>query len=202
VVDAFAARSVTGACEAADKLWPAERVPDAYAALLALARDPRIATARIALMGWGDGATAALRSAATDVARRYAGAGGPRFRAVIAIYPACRMLAPAAGSPRLTSPVRIHAGALDDWAPPAACETLVAAWRHAGQDAELTVLPDARHLFDSVGRADEALPNVDNHGGERHRKGARVAWSPEATRAVRASVRDQLERLLGAPAAK
>jgi dienelactone hydrolase len=206
VVDGFASRSVTNVCEGADKLWPAERVPDAYAALLALARNPRIASARIALMGWGDGATAALWSASAPVAQKYAGATGPRFRAVIAVYPTCRVFGPASTPVtdfgRLTSPVRIHVGELDDWAPPQACEALVARWKQAGQDADLTVFPGARHLFDSVGRAAEELAGVDNYGGDRHRKGARVAWSPDATRAARANVRDQLERLLGAPPPK
>jgi len=204
LVDGFASRTVTNACETADKLWPAERVPDAYAALLALARHPRIAAGRIALMGWGDGATTALRSASSAVAQKYAGAGGPRFRGVIAVYPACRVLQPdVAAAPdfsQLASPVRIYVGELDDWAPPQACETLVARLKQSGQDADLTVFPGARHLFDSVGRAADELLTVDNYGGDRYRKGARVEWSPEATREARARVREQLEHLLGAPA--
>jgi dienelactone hydrolase len=203
-VDAFASRSVANACENAGALWPAERVPDAYAALLALARHPRIAAGRIALMGWGDGATAALRSASAALAETYAGRSGPRFRGVVAFYPNCRVLLPGAVPPtdfsRLAARVRVHAGERDDWAPAPPCEALVARLREAGQDADLTVYRGARHLFDGVGRPEEEWAGVDNYGGERSRKGARVGWSPDATHQARARVREQLERRLGAGA--
>ena len=84
-----------------------------------------------------------------------------------------------------------------------------------GQDAMVTVYAGAHHSFDNIGRSLLYLPNVDSganctfqiasilgpfpppsEAAKCVRKGATIAWSPEATEQARRNVRAQLAELL------
>jgi dienelactone hydrolase len=116
---------------------------------------------------------------------------------------------------RISGPVRIHAGELDDWTPAASCVRLAQRLRDTGQDAVVTIYPGAHHGFDNIGHALRHLPNVANGANctfqvasilgpfpptsevmKCLRKGATTAWSPEATEQARRNVRAQLAELL------
>lgn len=156
-VDSFGSRQVATTCDPRSKLWFAERVPDAYVALRALATQPQIARDRIVLMGLGDGGEAAIRAASLVVTERFAPPGAPRFKAFVALYPDCRVFfeqGEAAGGvrpymARLAAPVRIHAGAADERAPAVACETLTRTLAAGGDSVAITVYNGAAHAFDS-----------------------------------------------------
>jgi hypothetical protein len=99
-------------------------------------------------------------SATTWAYDPFVASGQPSFRALIAFYPYCNWTFPE--MEHLSAPLRIHAGALDDWTPSKPCEHMVAALHAAGYDARITVYPGAQHSFDEVGQPHRVLPGVVN----------------------------------------
>jgi dienelactone hydrolase len=135
-VDEFASRGLKQTC-AVD--FP-EAVADAYGALAFLARRPEVDPARVAVVGFSQGADAAL----TIAASRPAGADGPRFSAAAAFYPPCANQDGAA----LRIPTLIVVGGADEVTPAADCERLAAAQPAGRSQLSLVVLPGAAHEFD------------------------------------------------------
>lgn len=203
VVNSFGGRGLTTTCGNPAALWFTERVPDAYGALRALAREPKIARDRIALLGWADGAETALRAVSRAALERYGRSGTTGFRLAVALYPDCRVFFE--GEPprlraymsTLTTPVRLHVGELDDRAPPGPCRELAAALAGAGTDSTIVVYPGARHGFDSP--LAPAPARAEATAGTARVRRAEDEWRAAATGAARKSVREQLRALLPPP---
>lgn len=213
VLDSFAGRGLKEVCTNARTLLGTQRIPDAYGALRILATHPKVDPSRIALMGFSHGGIATLTSATVWAKETFAPRGGPAFSVFLAFYPYCNAVIPEMS--RISAPLRIHAGELDDWTPARRCEDLVRALTAAGYDAEITVYRNAHHSFDNVGRPVRFRADVDNAAGctprlasitgpilnetelnACFRKGATVGWSRQATEEARRNVRGQLAALL------
>jgi len=134
-VDEFTSRGLTETC-AVD--FP-EAVADAYGALAFLSRRPEVDPTRVAVVGFSQGADAALSIAATPRA-----GAGPRFRAAAAFYPPCANQDGAT----LRIPTLIIVGDADEVTPAADCERLAAAQPAGRSQLSLVVLPGAAHEFD------------------------------------------------------
>ena len=124
-----------------------EGVSDANAARRWLQNQSWITPERISLLGWSDGAIAALwavrpRTAAND--------STPDFRSAIALYPGCRRLGYTAWSARV--PTLILIGSADDWTSSAVCEHMVAGARGRSAGTSIVVYPGAHHDFDHPNR--------------------------------------------------
>ncbi len=89
---------------------------DAYLALDALSRDPRIDRDRIAMIGLSAGGNAALLASSETLRRRYVGEAGPRFAALVSIYPGGYAL-PAGQDVSLRTPILILPAENDDLMP-------------------------------------------------------------------------------------
>ncbi len=111
--------------------------PDAYGALAFLSGLSFVDKARIAAVGFSQGADTALKLAAS------ANAGDPRFKAAAAFYPPCENEANAT----LAIPTLILIGGDDDVTPAADCERL--AEKQQSATVRLVVYPGARHGFDN-----------------------------------------------------
>lgn len=160
VVDSLGGRGLKDVCGDFQKLYAIQRVPDVYGALRSLATEPRIDAGRIALMGFSHGGITTL-SAATNWARdAFAPTGQPRFRAFFPVYPYCNAIVPEYEA--ISAPLRIHAGALDDWTPASPCVSLTAELRRHGFDAGTTVHAGAHHAFDAPFGSVVSLPWVTN----------------------------------------
>jgi dienelactone hydrolase len=213
VIDSFGGRGLTEVCTGRQTLSPTARIPDAYGALRILATHPKIDGRRIALMGFSHGGSVTLRSATVWARGRYAAADGPTFRAFLPFYPSCNVSFPELD--RLSGPLRIHSGALDDWTPAAPCQRLVARLGGLGQDAQIVVYDGAHHSFDNIGRAVTRRTDVNNGSACSFTlssitgapppaaavaacvgRGATVGWNPEATEQARKNVLSQLAALL------
>jgi dienelactone hydrolase len=135
--DSFGSRALPSQCKAVAHAASAytTRRGDAIAAAIWLQRQPGTPPGGIDLLGWSDGATTVLTTAANPPPGL--------FRRAIAFYPACTRLARTptwhAGIPLL-----ILIGAADDWTPPAPCQALAA--RDPASQIEL--FPGAYHDFD------------------------------------------------------
>jgi dienelactone hydrolase len=213
VVDSFRGRGLTEVCTNARTLTPVQRIPDAYGALRILVTHPRIDARRVAMMGFSHGGILTMGASTAWAKETYARGGQPAFRAFFPFYPSCNTVYPE--RERVSAPVRIHSGELDDWTPAGPCIQLAESLRASGQDVTITVYPGAHHSFDNIGRVFLRLPNVDNGAGcalrivsilgpfpapsetaNCLRKGATIAWNPQATEQARRNMRDQLAELL------
>ncbi len=212
VVDSFRGRGLVEVCTNAQTLLSTQRIPDAYGALRILTTHPKIDVGRVALMGFSHGGILAMGASTVWAKETFASAGRPAFRAFLPFYPYCNTVYPE--RQRISAPVRIHTGELDDWTPAGPCVRLAEALKASGQDVTIAVYPGAHHAFDGVGTSFARLPNVDS-GADCHlqvasilgpipspsdvgkclRKGATVAPNPQATEQARRNVRSQLTEL-------
>ncbi len=213
IVDSFRGRGLTEVCTSAATLTGVQRIPDVYGALRILATHPRIDARRVALMGFSHGGILTLGAATVWAKDAYAAAGQPGFRAFVAFYPSCNVVYPE--RERVSAPLRIHSGELDDWTPAGPCIELTQLLKAAGQDMTITVYAGSHHGFDAIGRGYVRLPNVESGAAcslraasilgpllslselrSCRRKGATIAWNPDATEQARRNVRAQLAELL------
>ena len=123
-----------------------ERVADAVAARIWLQHQPWVAAERVSLLGWSNGAIAALWA----VRRRMQVKNGPDFRSAVALYPGCRRLSNTAWSARV--PTLILIGRADDQASAAVCQHMVAGTRGRSARVAIHVYPGAHHDFDHPNR--------------------------------------------------
>lgn len=145
--DSFGARNLGPQCNAGRALRSGrERVADAEAARHWLQAQNYVAADRVSLIGWANGAVAALWTVRPRTAKKD---DKPDFRSAVAFYPGCRRLRDTAWSARL--PTLILIGAKDDWTPASACEQMVAGARGRSARAAITVYPGAYHDFDHPG---------------------------------------------------
>ena len=213
VLDSFRGRGLREVCTNARALSGTQRIPDGYGALRLLATHPKVDARRAVLMGFSHGGILTMGASTVWARDIYAPAGQPSFRAFLPFYPFCNTVYPERD--RVSAPVRIHSGELDDWTPAAPCAQLAESLKASGQDVTITIYPGAYHSFDNIGRPLVRLPNVDSGAGctlsmrsilgpfppapeiaACLRKGATIAWSPQATEQARRNVRTQLAELL------
>jgi dienelactone hydrolase len=172
-VDDFATRRLRETC-AVD--FP-EGLSDAFGALRYLSRLRLVDPARIAAVGYSQGADTALRIATGQTVGAFA-PDGPAFKAAVAFYPPCANQADA----RLTVPTLILIGEADEVTPAADCRRLA----RDQANARLVVYPHAAHLFDD--------PSVAE--GKRL-FGMWMKFDPDAAAQSRLEMRDFLARSLG-----
>ena len=215
LLDSFAGRGLSEVCTNWRTLTGTQRIPDAYGALRILITHPRIDARRIGLMGFSHGGILALGASTVWAKGTYAPVGQPAFRAFLPFYPYCNTVYPE--RERISAPLRIHTGELDDWTPAAPCIRLIETLRANAQDAIITVYRGAHHSFDDIwlGRANHYLANVDNGAGCAFRiasilgpfpsaseitgcltKGATIGGNPEGIDQARRNVQAQLAELL------
>ena len=214
VLDSFSGRGLVEVCTNARLLTGTQRIPDAYGALRALATHPRIEAGRVALMGFSHGGILTLGAATAWARETFAPDGRPAFRAFFPFFPYCNTVYPE--RERLSAPLRIHIGELDDWTPAASCIRLVERLKASGQDADITVYPGAHHGFPAEWLGFVRMRNVDNGAACMARlasilgptvspaselegclqKGATIAGNSEAAALSRQNMRAQLLELM------
>jgi dienelactone hydrolase len=144
LVDSYATRGIDHVCTstASASATFLRRRPDAYGALLFLARQTFVDPHRVAAVGFSAGARVTLSVVEPDAFELFVPPSNLRFRAAAAFYPPCQT---AVARPEI--PTLIFIGAVDDWTPAAGCSDKVASWGNDGPPVELVVYPGAHHGF-------------------------------------------------------
>ena len=142
LVDSYATRGIDHACTSSAFATFLRRRPDAYGALVFLARQTFVDPQRVAAVGFSAGAWVTLSVAETNAFELFVPPSNLRFRVAAAFYPPCKQAGARPGIPTL-----IFIGALDDWTPAADCSNRVASWGDDGPPVELVVHPGAYHGF-------------------------------------------------------
>ncbi len=146
VVDSFSGRGLLSVRDDQAALGRLAGTRDAFAALQAIAENPRIDASRIALMGFSRGGQGALYAAMQRFQRSYL-ATGLSFAGYIALYPNC--------SARyrddddvVDKPIRIFHGEADDFNAFAPCKAYAERLQAKGKDVQIMGYPNAYHVFD------------------------------------------------------
>jgi dienelactone hydrolase len=168
--DSFGSRGLGSQCRVHDRKVHAsrQRVADANAARHWLQSQAFVRPDRISLIGWSNGAAAALWAVRPTAAPHD---GSADFRSAVAFYPGCRRLRETAWSARV--PTLILIGSADDWTPATTCQQMVAGAHGRSARVEIIVYPGAHHEFDRAnspirlrtGLVNTADPSGKAHGG-------------------------------------
>jgi dienelactone hydrolase len=142
LVDSYATRDIEHACTSTAFATFLTRRPDAYGALVFLARQTFVDPQRVAAVGFSAGGRVALSVAAPNSFEFFLPPSNVRFRAAAAFYPPCQQAVARPGIPTL-----IFTGALDAWTPAADCSKKISSWGNDGPPVELVVYPGAYHGF-------------------------------------------------------
>ena len=218
VVDSFTGRGITQTVTDQSQLSSYAMMNDAFAALAALARHPRIDPGKIAVMGFSKGAVPSIYASMNRFQSAYA-PDGAGFAAYIGFYTPCNV-ALIDDEKVGTRPIRLYHGLADDWVPVGPCRDYVARLKKAGADISLVEYPGAYHAFDNqmipgtmqlpqalTGRKcrfEEKQPGViiNNDTGQPAtandsciERGATIAYNAEATAAARKDVVEFLTNL-------
>jgi dienelactone hydrolase len=147
-VDSFGPRGIKNTCNSGA---PVDLGFDAYRALNFLVRQPFVDPARVAVLGFSQGAWLALASVEHGAIEK---TSKNKFSAAIAFYPKCL-----GSKGNMTVPTLILIGELDDWSLAQECRNMVEGrddWgisrdRGQGVPVRLIVYPGAYHAFDAPG---------------------------------------------------
>jgi dienelactone hydrolase len=142
LVDSYATRGIDHACTSTAFATFLRRRPDAYGALVFLARQTFVDQQRVAAVGFSAGAWVTLSVAEPNSFELFVPPSNLRFRAAAAFNPPCNR---AVARPEI--PTLIFTGALDDWTPAADCSNKITRWGNDGPPVELVIYPGAYHGF-------------------------------------------------------
>ncbi|MBO6520370.1 MAG: dienelactone hydrolase family protein [Rhodospirillales bacterium] len=149
--DSFGSRGHGSLCKVKDRpVTPEKDRPlDALAALAWLAMQPGIDPARIALLGWSNGAMTGLHTVREGGAATPS-AGMRDFKTAVLFYPGCIALKKSHPEYRPRIPVLIQHGELDDWTLAAPCRQLVETVNEdpAAPEMSIDIYPGSYHNFD------------------------------------------------------
>jgi len=140
----FQSRGITSTVGSQSEVTMAAMVLDAYRALEALSKHPRVDANRIAITGWSLGGGVTLFSAWLPL--KEAINKELSFAAHLALYPPCFVTPTNLSFSK--APMHILIGAEDNWTPAAPCEELVKLLENTN-DIGVTVYENAHHGYDS-----------------------------------------------------
>jgi dienelactone hydrolase len=146
VLDSFKPRGITSTVSDQAAVSALEMTLDAFGALQALAKHPRVEATKIGIVGFSKGGTVVLRTARKRQAAAAKVPPGQRFALHVAFYPAC-------GDhfhnvETTGAPILMLLGAADTYAGVAPCTEWAEKLKAGGAKVEVKIYPGARHGFD------------------------------------------------------
>ena len=175
VIDSFANHEVKNGCgEHRARSRRDLRPFDAVGGLQYLSTRPFVASNRIGLLGYSQGAWAALYVAQARSSPIFQNSSNRKYRAVVAFYPECSSYFDVVEIPTL-----VLIGENDEWTPAHQCIDMMKRRGEKGALLDLQVYPGAHHGFDWIdfrpgrkvdGHHLEYDPKAFEHSLEKHRE--------------------------------
>ncbi|MDP4006368.1 dienelactone hydrolase family protein [Methylobacterium sp. NEAU K] len=145
-IDGFTGRGLSNVNANQSLLARTNLIVDIYRSLGVLAKHPRVDPQRVAIMGFSRGGQAALYASVKRFDHLWNKSS--IFPALyLPFYPDCAITFKA-DTDVADRPIRIFGGSSDDYNPPASCAAYVERLKAAGRNVEITVYPNAQHVFD------------------------------------------------------
>lgn len=145
-IDGFTGRGLINVNANQGLLARTNFIVDIYRSLGVLAKHPRVDPQRVAIMGFSRCGQAALYASVKRFDHLWNNSGIiPAL--YLPFYPDCAITFKA-DTDVADKPIRIFGGSSDDYNPPAPCAAYVERLKAAGKDVEITVYPNAQHVFD------------------------------------------------------
>lgn len=162
-VDSFTGRGISSSVRDQAILSITDNTHDAFAALRLLRRHPRIAPAKIGVMGFSRGGTVSRASAMRDSFTQFR-REGLGFALHVPFYPGCNF---ATVGPTTGAPMLFLLGGADDWTRAAHCLDFVAQLRRTSARIDVKVYSGAHHAWDSSAPDGRLIPipNAQNLAG-------------------------------------
>lgn len=179
--DSFGSRGQTGLCLDGEKVNAHKRVQDVIGTADYLATLPYVLKGKIAVLGFSHGGWTVMKGVQEEARWSAHGIVG-----AVAYYPYCT----APQDRNVALPVRILAGALDDWTTPDRCQAVAAIAKNPAL-IDMTIYPDAYHSFD----CDCPTRWVTGRGGGKTAS-RRIEGNSAVTRDAEAQTKAFLHRLL------
>lgn len=192
LVDSFTARGVRSICTTLYKtrdITPDNRRLDAIGAMLWATQQKEVDPHRVVLLGWSNGGSSTLNTL-NQKHQDKLNIALPAFKAGVAFYPGCS--AYLKKSYQLNSPLLILVGELDDWTPPAACQSLQRKLSPA--PLSVSIYPDSYHDFDAPDQPIRLRKDIPN--GAHPGMGVTTGSNPVAKEAAYQAMSDFLEKNL------
>jgi dienelactone hydrolase len=145
-VDSYAGRGLVNYPADPGKISFLIRIVDAFRALEVVAKHPMIDPSRIAVMGFSQGAAAALYSSMARFQKMY-GNADLQFVGHISAYAGC--FTRFRDDEDVTKPILMLHGTADDLTPIAPCREYAERLSKVGKTARIIEYPDAYHQFDA-----------------------------------------------------
>ena len=147
LLDTFTGRGIVQTNTDQSQLETLSMIGDAYRALAALSKHPRIDASKIALMGFSKGGDVALHASMKRFQRMYS-SPGVEFAAFLPFYAPCNTTY-REDDQISDRPIRMFHGGADNWVPVASCRDYVKRLQAGGKDIQLTEYSGAPHAFDN-----------------------------------------------------
>jgi dienelactone hydrolase len=148
LLDCFTGRGITDTIADQSQVSHFAMTYDAYRALDLLSKHPRINASRIAIMGFSKGGFPALRTSMKRFQRMY-GPPNVEFAAYLPFYAAYSDWSLLEDDQVSDRPIRMFHGDKDDYVSAESCRMYIERLYQAGKDAQITIYPGARHMFDN-----------------------------------------------------
>ncbi|MDN8613516.1 dienelactone hydrolase family protein [Variovorax ginsengisoli] len=146
IIDSFSPRGIVNTNADQFVLGRLAMIVDAYNALEALSKHPRVDPSRIVLMGFSRGGQTALYASVARFQRTYMPAG-VSFAAYVTMYAQCGTTF-RDDDDMVDRPVRMFHGIDDNYVSIEPCRAYAARLKAKGRDVQLTEYPGAGHVFD------------------------------------------------------
>jgi carboxymethylenebutenolidase len=133
---------------------------DAYGALRYLRSRTDVIKDRVGVQGWSNAGMTVLVTMSEHAPGRPASSGAG-FRAAVAEYPGCGMLA-VQGEYRTYAPLLMIIAGADEEVSPERCEAFAKQARQNGNSLQFIVYPGASHNFDDPSKSKQSIPANHN----------------------------------------
>ncbi len=171
-----------------------DRPFDAYGGLAWLKKQPFVKRDQIALVGWSNGAMAAVSGVRENKADYFG--EGHRFKAVGAFYPGCITLTRRVNKRfKPYAPVLVFIGLADNWTWPKPCMRLIRRAARNGFPAQYVAYKGAYHAFDHPNLKIKTRISRNSKWKKRKERRVTIGSNPAAREAAISTLRSWLKKI-------